>query len=134
MVRSRIENTVAYMLLASKNSDHALAVTICLLFAPGISPRVLIYIQTLLIPVAGMLPIAFMKWFSLVSVFLFMVSMLLHFCLIWKVTWQPCNRNSMNVFKSKPCKYIAGCSAQITLVVNCCNSLFISWEWNIHPI
>ena len=42
MVRSRIENTVAYMLLASKNSDHALAVTIFLLFAPGISPRVLI--------------------------------------------------------------------------------------------
>ena len=134
MVHSRIENTVAYMLLASKNSDHALAVTICLLFAPGISPRVLIYIQTLPIPVAGMLPIAFMRWFSLVSVFLFMVSMLLHFCLIWKVTWQPCNRNSMNVFKSKPCKYIAGCSAQITLVVNYCNSLFISWEWNIHPI
>ena len=28
MVRSRIENTVAYMLLASKNSDHALAVTL----------------------------------------------------------------------------------------------------------
>ena len=28
MVRSRIENTVAYMLPASKNSDHALAVTL----------------------------------------------------------------------------------------------------------
>ena len=28
MIRSRIENTVAYMLLASKNLDHALAVTL----------------------------------------------------------------------------------------------------------
>ena len=35
-----------------------LAVTICLLFAPSISPHVLIYIQTLPILVARMLPIA----------------------------------------------------------------------------
>jgi hypothetical protein len=57
----------------------------------------------------------------------------LPFCL-WKVRLQPCNWNSMNVFKNEPCKFIAGCGAQITLVVNYCNSHVISWEWNVHPI
>lgn len=45
---------------------------------------------------------------------------------LWKVRLQPCNRNSMNVFKNEPCKFIAGCGAQITVVVNYCNSHVIS--------